>query len=235
MRFSTNLSAFLVLFLGSLACGQTRGPATVEVAIGRLATVPIIIDGDESNFAVLGGDYFDSFREFSAPNELRLRVLGYANGTGWIVVSSVKAGKLQPLFTVRVVVGAGPGPAPPGPVPVPPGPQPGPLDPLATAIRDAAKADGFTKLAALATGLTTADAISKSRAQWTVAELSAAWQTAMRSAVGGPTPANLRKVLGDQLNAALPRESEHVLTTDEMVKARELILKLAKACSEAAR
>lgn len=228
------LPAILVLLFASLACGQTKGPETVTVAIGRLATVPITIDGDESNFAVLGGDYFDSFREFSAPNELRLRVLGYTNGTGYIVVSSVKGGKLQPLFTVRVVVGAGPSPVPPVPPgPVPPGPAP--LDPLATAIRDAAKADGFTKLADLATGLTTANTISLSRAQWTVAELSAAWQTAIKSAVGGPTPANLRKVLGDQLNAALPRESDHVMTTDEMVKARELVLRLSKACTEASK
>jgi hypothetical protein len=229
-------AAILLLILAATCQAQIKGPATVDVPVGRVATIPIQVNGEEFQYDVLGGDYFDAWREFSAPTELRIKALGHTNGIGYIVVSSVKAGKLQPLFTVRVVVGAGPGPAPPGPVPVPPGPvPPAPLDALATAIKAAAAADGFANLASLAVGLNTAEAISKSRASWTVADLSAAWQTAMRSAVGGPTPANLRKVLGDQLNAALPREAEHVMTTDEMVKARELILKLSKACTEAAR
>jgi hypothetical protein len=229
-------ASVLVLLIAATCQAQTRGPAEINVPVGRLASIPITLDADESDYVILGAN-IDGLREYDPdPKKLRLRVIGYEPGVAFVVVSSQKGGKLQGLFTVRVVVGAGPGPVPPGPVPVPPAPiPPGPLDPLATAIRDAAKADGFTKLAALATGLTTAEAISKSRAQWTVADLSAAWQAAMRSAVGGPTPANLRKLLGDALNAALPRESEHVLTVDELGKARELILRLAKACSDASK
>lgn len=229
---SKTLSAILVLLFAAAASGQVKGPTEISVKVGRLASIPLTIDADETTYSVLGADYFDSFREFSSPTELKLRVLGYANGTGYIVVASQKDGKLSPLFIVKVIVGDAPAPPdPPGPNP----PQPGPLDPLAASIKSAATADGFTKLKQLSEGLTAADAISKSRASWTVAELSSAWQTAMRSAVGGPTSASVAKILSAELNAALPREAVHVMTADEMAKARTLILKLAKACEEASK
>jgi hypothetical protein len=226
-------AAILLLILAAACQAQTKGPAEVSVAVGRLATIPIVIDGDESNFAVLGGDYFDSFREFSAPNELRLRVLGYANGTGYIVVSSVKAGKLQPLFTVKVTVGSGPGPAPVPPVPPGPNPvPPGPLDPLASAIKAAAAADGFGKLKDLAMGFRTCGALIE-RAS-TVAELQASTAAALLSAVGdmkGKAP-KLRAILGKELDT-LPETG--ALTPDIKARASAIFTTLANACEGASK
>jgi hypothetical protein len=137
MRFSTNLSAFLVLFLGSLACGQTRGPAEINVPTGRLASVPIVLDADESDYVILGANV-DGLREYDPdPKKLRLRVIGYEPGVAWIVVSSQKGGKLQGVYTCKVIVGGGPlppgplppTPTPPGPTPTPPGPTPPPDPP----------------------------------------------------------------------------------------------------------
>lgn len=229
-------TAILLLAIASAVSGQVRGPVRdtqeITIPVGRLAPITHPIDVDETEYTVLG-DGMDAMREYDPdPKVLRLRLLGYTPGVAYVVISSAKGGKLRPLHTIKVTIGTGPSPVPPPP---PPGPGPEPVDPLTASIKAAAAADGFTKLADLAIGLTTANSISLSRAQWTVAELSAAWQAAIKSAVGGPTPANLRKVLGDQLNSALPRESAHVMTAEEMVKARELVLRLSKACTEASK
>jgi hypothetical protein len=233
MRFQTNLSAFLVFLTCSLACGQGKGPASIDVPIGRVATIPIQVNGEEFQYDVLGGDVFDAWREFSAPNELRIKALGHANGTGYIVVSSVKAGKLQPLFTVRVVVGAGPGPAPVPPIPPGPNPvPPGPLDPLASAIKAAAAADGFLKLKDLAMGFRTCGALIE-RAS-TVAELQASTTAALLSAVGdmkGKAP-RLRVILAKELDT-LPEAG--ALTPDIKARASAIFTTLANACEGASK
>lgn len=137
--------------------------------------------------------------------------------------------------TATIRFGVQPGPQPPDPGPDPP-PNP-PIDPLAGQIKAAATADGWgkTELVKLADGLRAADAVSKSRAAWTVAELATAFQGAIRNAVGGPTPATLRKVLGDQLNAALPTDPTHTMTATELGTARDVLTRLASACQEAAK
>ena len=114
---------FAVLALASIAhAAPVSGPSEVTVAVGRLASVPLTVDADEADYVVLGSDV-DAFREFSPdPKQLRLRVIGYAPGTAYVTVASVKAGKLQPLHIVKVVIGGGPAPVPPGPTP--PGPTP---------------------------------------------------------------------------------------------------------------
>jgi len=236
MSFPKAMSAVLVLLSCSLACGQTiKLPAAVSTDPGTPAA--LIADADGKNVAWMSPDKGITIIDggFFGGDSKRAMVFGSIPGTYRVWAVTAKGDVVSPVAVCLVTInGNGPGPVPP----VPPGPNPvppEPLTPLAQSIKAAAAADGFTKLAELSQGLTAAEAISKSRASWTVADLSAAWQAAMRSAVGGPTPPTLRKVLGDLLNAALPRESEHVMTTEEMSKARELILKLAKACTEASR
>lgn len=122
-----------VLVLAAAAPAQIKGPTEISTPVGRLAAVPLTIDGDQSDYAVLGTDV-DAFREFTTdPAQLRLRVIGYAPGTAYVTVAAVKGGKLQPLFVVKVTItGPAPPPVPPGPTPVPPGPTPPtpvPVDP----------------------------------------------------------------------------------------------------------
>lgn len=120
-------SLFGVLVLAGAVAGQVKGPPEVNVPVGRLASVPLQIDADESDYVILGTDV-DAFREYDPdPKKLRLRLIGYAPGTSFVVVATQRAGKLQPLFQVRVVV-TGANPVPPVP-PVPPGPTPDPTPP----------------------------------------------------------------------------------------------------------
>lgn len=109
-----------LVVVASTAAAQVRGPETVTVPVGKLVALPLSVDADEATATVLGGDYFGGFREYTEAKDFRFQLLGYAPGSGYVVVSSTKAGKLQPLFVVRVVVGDGPKPPPPGPDPPPP-------------------------------------------------------------------------------------------------------------------
>lgn len=117
------LRACLVgVLLAVPAAAQVKGPQDVTVPVGRLASVPLTVEGDESDYQVLGSDV-DAFREYTPdPKQLRLRLIGYAPGTAYVVVASTKGGRLQPLYKVTVTV-TGVGPVPPVP-PVPPGPVP---------------------------------------------------------------------------------------------------------------
>lgn len=112
-----------LLVLASAALAQTKGPADVTVAPGRLAAVPLTTDADESEYVVLGD--IDCFREYDpSPKTIKLRVIGYTPGTSYVVLSSVKGGKLQPIFTVKVIVSGTPAPKPPEPKPpTPPTPK----------------------------------------------------------------------------------------------------------------
>jgi hypothetical protein len=227
-------AAVLLLILAATCQAQIKAPSEVTVQVGRLAAVPVAIDADDVQYSILGGDAFDSFREFSSPTEIRLRVLGYANGTGYIVLGGTKGGKMLPFVTVKIIVsGAGPGPAPVPPVPPGPNPvPPGPLDPLAGAIKAAAAADGFLKLKDLAMGFRTCGALIE-RAS-TVADLQASTTAALLSAVGdmkGKAP-RLRAILGKELDT-LPEAG--ALTPDIKARAAAIFTTLANACEEASK
>ncbi|HYF01309.1 MAG TPA: hypothetical protein VEJ18_20470 [Planctomycetota bacterium] len=124
----STLSLLLALALSLPALAQVKGPAEVVAPIGRLVSIPLTIDADESDFQIFGAD-LDGMREYDPdPKKLKLRVIGYSNGEGFVVVSSRTGNKLNPLFLCKVIVGKG-GPAPQPPVPPDPGPGPQPNPP----------------------------------------------------------------------------------------------------------
>lgn len=127
------LSAIVGLFVvtGSAFC-QVKGPNEITVPVGRLSAIHLTIEGDEADYAILGSD-LDGLREYDPdPKKLRLRVIGYSPGTAFVVVTSTKGGKLQPLFVVKVTItgrvpqshAATPDP---GPKPDPPKLDPAPI------------------------------------------------------------------------------------------------------------
>ena len=123
-------AAIILLAIASAVSGQVRGPAEVVVPVGRLASIPIVLDADESDYVILGANV-DGLREYDPdPRKLRLRVIGYEAGIAYVVVSSQKAGKLQAVYVCKVIVGTGPGPVPPVP-PNPDPPKPDPPTPVA--------------------------------------------------------------------------------------------------------
>lgn len=136
---------------------QVGSHVEVTVRVGRLATIPVTMDADRIEYEILG-PALDGFREFEAtPKRLRIRVIAYEVGTGYVVVLGVKDG-VPALHVVTVHMVAGPGPkppVPPGPIPpvpppnppIPP-PTPGPTDPFTRAIIDAYKADSSAMKAA---------------------------------------------------------------------------------------
>lgn len=94
---------FIPFIVGSPAVAQVRGPSDVSVPVGDLAEVTLTLDADESKYAVLSGQGVWVFREYDPdPKTLMFRVFGKKPGTAWITVSSVKAGKLQQMFVVRI-------------------------------------------------------------------------------------------------------------------------------------
>lgn len=122
----------LALLPGSLAAQTVTMPQSVEVAIGRLAAVPMTYDGDEFKYVV--PPELDAFREFTTdPNEVRLRVIAYKPGTFRIVAISTKVvdgkAKLSDFNATLVHVGGTlPVPVPPDQPPNPPvDPPPAPL------------------------------------------------------------------------------------------------------------
>jgi hypothetical protein len=175
---SQKVSAFLLLLLlAPAAAAQVRGPADVTVAVGRLAAVPLTVDGDESDYKVLGTDV-DAFREYSPdPKQLRLRLIGYAPGTAYVVVACVKGGKLQPLHTVTVLV-TGEGPKPPPP------PPPPPPDPAVARVKAAFTASNFTMAAQLAAGYDRCAELAEKDGA-TAADLHSLCRAALKGAMGG--------------------------------------------------
>lgn len=126
---ATLLSVLVLVAAVAPAPAQDVAASAVTVKVGRLATIPVVIDADEVEYAVLG-DAVDAFREFDKDaKKLKIRVIGYEPGTGYVVVSGQKAGKLLPLIVVTVkVVGTPVPPVPPKP-PVPPLPPVPPKPP----------------------------------------------------------------------------------------------------------
>jgi len=236
MRHATALLSFLVLAWPAAA--QVRGPQEVTVQVGKLAGVSLTIDGDEAEYAVLGGDAFGGFREFSDPKVFRFQVLGYAPGVGHIVVGTTKGGKLQPLFTVKVVVTGAPLPPPVPPPPVPPDP-PAPADPLVKTLKDAAKADGWamTKLADLGLGLRQCAALTLGGR--TGAELQRIHIDALQKALPGGVPNAVYAVCSGKLKALdailPPSQPDKVPSDAEREQVKAVYLELATACERASK
>lgn len=195
-----------VLFVGA-AAAQVKGPADVTIPVGRLAAVPLTIDGDESDYQVLGTDV-DAFREYTTdPKQIRLRVIGYAPGTAYVVVASQKGGKLQPLFKVTVTV-TGVGPTPPVPPPIPPAPVPD--DPAVTRLKAAFQASGFAKAAALALGYDQCAALAA--AGTTGVDLHVKCKAALKAAMNGDKiPEAVIAAVAPEM-AGLPEASDAALT-----------------------
>lgn len=228
----------LIVMMLAACCalaGPIRGPSEVKVDVGRLAAVPLEFDGDEIEYAILGGDFFGGFREFSDPKTFRFQLLGYTPGTGYIVVGTVKAGKLQPLFQVKVIVGGGQ-PVPPTP-PTPPAP-PVPDDPeiptLALTLKNAAANDAWhpAKLKAVAKGYRdAADAISPA----TMAEVLKVLKGKMGDALNKEDVSpSVYTILKERMDAALPRTGGTQMDAAAIAKARTLFMKLAAALERAA-
>ena len=106
MRGKALLAVLSLVAVAWPAVGQVKGPAEVTIPVGKLTPLTLTIEGDASEYVILGSDYFGGFREFTPPTEFRFQLLGYTPGTGHVVVSAVKGGKLQPLYTCRVTVPA---------------------------------------------------------------------------------------------------------------------------------
>ncbi len=233
----------LVFALAALpASAQFTGPAEVSVKPGRLASITITADADEATYKLIG-DSFDGFREFDelGAKRLRIRVLGYSNGVGYLIVSGEKGGKLLPLFVCKITVGEPDPPVPPKPPdppkpPVPPDPPVPPNDPLAALIRVAAAIDNASPatLQTIADGFRSA-AIVSARAT-TAVELQKVVIEAMTSAVG-KLPLRVKGVLNDELRALdaimPPDKPDAALTAANRATAKALFLKLATACEGA--
>jgi hypothetical protein len=132
------------------------------------------------------------------------------------------------------------GPSPPVP-PVPPDPIP-PVDPLVTAIRTAAKADGWpaAKLAAYASGYRNAVGFIPTHGDEVGRMLDAA-TLALAKALGDGVrvPTNVRAVVGVELttlDSIIPTsDRERALTDEDRQQVRALFSRLAAALEEAAK
>lgn len=213
--------------------GPIKGPTEISVGVGRLEAVPLEVDGDEITYVILGGDYFGGFREFSDPKQFRFQVLGYANGTGYIVIGTQKAGKLQPLYTVKVTVGKGPQP----PTPV------DPVDPdspevitLATKISGAATFDKWhpDNLKALADGhRKAAETISPDTLQKVRDAIQAKLKLSLSGQQISPT---VKPFLKDFLDAVFPdRAPSYQVTESELRTIKTRLETIAKALERAAK
>lgn len=129
-------SILSLLTLVAPALAQVKGPTEVDIPVGRLKEIPLVVEGDESEYKALGKD-IDVLREYDPdPKKIKLRAIGYAQGTAYIVIASVKDGKLQPIHTITVNIGGG-GPIPPVP--------PQPNDPLVAKLQAAFDKDAGSK------------------------------------------------------------------------------------------
>lgn len=227
------MRAFVLLLC--IACcalgGPVRGPSEVKVDVGRLQSVPLEFDGDEIEYAILGGDYFGGFREYSDPKTVKFQVLGYQSGTGYIVVGTSKGGKLQPLYTVKVIVGGAPTPPTPPAPPIPDDPE---IATLATTLKNAAANDAWhpSKLTACARGYR--DAASTIQLA-TVAEVMATLKSKMGAALNGENVSpSVYAILADKMNGVLPRTGSTPMDAAAIAKAKTLFVKLATALERAA-
>jgi hypothetical protein len=220
--------AFVAFVIGgsSPVVAQVRGPSDVTVAVGDLAEVTLTLDADESKYAVLSGQGIWAFREYDPdPKTLMFRVFGQKPGTAMITVASVKGGKLQPLFVVRVTIT---GDAPPGPGPGP-DPRPDPADPLAARIVAAAQADKWpvTEARKLAQGFR--DCAGQCDKAPTAAFLLQLATSAIKLSGVKPIPVAVRAVLSAELEVGLPADAEAEITPELSKRCRDTFTRLAAA------
>jgi hypothetical protein len=205
---SKALSAvFGLLLLAASAGAQIKGPAEIKLAVGELSeSIDLTVDADEFTFKLLGNK-LRGIREFSDPKTLRLSLIGYADETAWVVVSSVKGGKLQQLGTVKVIVGAG------GPTPVPPKPDPPKPDPPKPDPDPSPGPLAKSKLWAVFVEETAA-AVPDRASMFGPLQLrdfmernGHAWRVVDKDVVGadGKTPKDVERFVKDSVGKALPR------------------------------
>lgn len=221
------ISAAIVLpaafFTTPQSLSQVKGPSDVSVQVGRLASVPLSIDGDEADYVVLGTDV-DAFREYSQdPKQIKLRVIGYAPGMAYVVVASTKGGKLQPLFKVVVtVVGSQPGP------PLPPSPEPS--DPEVRKFASAMKlaGSGFSKWAELGGGLEACRGVAE--AARTTGEFVVAAKATLKSSMGADLiPDGVKRILSDETSKNIPEEADAEWDASIRQKVKDMYKKLGAA------
>ena len=150
-------------------------------------------------------------------------------------VSSTKAGKLNPLFIVDITVGDGK-PVPPKPVdpvnPVDPTPPDDAEALFVRSIRAAAKADGYTKLADLASGYYACAQLVDSAT--TVGDMYKYSAAAMKKAVSNVTD-TVYNLLAKELTNGLPSKPDKVLTDEDKKSAKKIFTRLAKAIEKASK
>ena len=219
-------SLLLALLLATPAPGQSvKLPPEIKVKAGRLAAITVEWSGDD--VAWTAAPQLDVFREYDPdPKIVRLRVIGYENGTFPLTAVVCKDKKLSPFALCNVVVGEAP-PVPPGPVPpVPPEP-----DALAKALADAyaqdAGADKATQKAKLAELFRQLAGAEVRDGQYQTAEqLRARLSIVARSLVGDALP-KLRLACWSEVIKVLPAENTPLDGKRDEVAA--LFLKLSDA------
>lgn len=201
---------YVVLFLLSLiaTAAGAQPPAEVKVPVGRLGSVSFETGGKLFAFEVLGD--IDCFREYTEAGTVRLRLIGYQQGTAWLIVA-VGADKGAPLlWKTKVTVGD---PLPPGPNP--PGPEP--ADPLYLILKVAwateTAADKASKRSTLAEVWRQGAKYAATRVDKTYGALVKRIHDAGTVTVGEPLKVLpvLRRAVADYLNSVLPRDGATLL------------------------
>jgi len=94
-----------VLVFPRYCFGQTvTMPESIKVDTGRLAAIDIQHDGDACEWKLIGDA--DVFREYDPSAAIKLRIIGYKQQTCWLVVAASKDGKLSPIKTTKIEIGA---------------------------------------------------------------------------------------------------------------------------------
>lgn len=206
----------VALLLGGRAAGQeVKMPAQIQVAVGRLGTIPVTSTGKVTRYLSCSPD-LEFFREYTDdPKQIQLRVIGYKAGSYKIIAYTA----LQDMPSMPAVCTVLVGEPPPDPNP-PPGPNPPPTpppdDPLFATLKlaydreiNAAKKKDLASLYRQAAVVTVPDPTFT-----TVGGLYGVVHNAAEAAVG-PAASVLpltRRAIADELNAKLPRAPATALT-----------------------
>lgn len=213
----------------STAFGQTVSlPEKVEVNPGRLASIIIRWDGDDLRW--ICSPEIDVFREYDPdPKVVRLRMIGYEEGSFKLVAITCKENKLSEFASCVIIVGK-PGPGP-GPNPPPP-PPPSPDDPLLKTLQKAFGEDigGADK----ATWKTALRGVYKSAADLDLSKIKTAGElyTVLRNSSRSVVPDdnalfNLRTAISEILKEQLPSVPSAELTQEHRQKAKVIFNRLA--------
>lgn len=225
--------AFLSLLLCALCAATSFAqsvslPEKVEVNPGRLAGITIRWDGDDLRW--ICSPEIDVFREYDPdPKVVRLRLIGYEEGSFKLVAITCKDGKLSEFASCAIVVGK-PGPGP-GPNPPPP-PPPAPDDPLLKALQKAYGEDigGAEKAvwkAALRGVYKSAGELDLAKIK-TAGELYSVLRNSSKSVIADDNALfNLRTAIADLLKEQLPSAPSAELNQEHRQKAKLFFNRLA--------